>query len=517
VRKLTRPKVAVGRAALALVAGGLIGCSLPPFGPWFLAPAGLAIGAGLIRGRSVRGRLSTGFLVGLGQFAIGCVWAFEFTGLGYAVLVAFEALFVAVALAAVPPGRGRLVAFAGSLTILEWARDHWPFGGLPIGSAAIGQAGGPLSGLARVGGPLLLVAAVALIGAGLATAGTPLPLRPASRHLALGPPAAGLTALALVALGAGLASLAPRGGPPRAAVDVAIVQGGGRRGLGSLEVPAGRVFAASWRVSSRVTPPVGLVVWPEDAVPLPGRIVRSQRAERLAGLALRLHATVLAGVTVPVGASRFLNELVAWGPSGRIIGTVEKAHPVPFGEYVPLRSIFSRVASLAGVPRDVIAGRNDGELMTPTGRLALLNSFEAFFADRASSGVRAGGELLVVETNTASYSTDVIPAEELAASRLQAVAEGRDLVQAATTGYSAVIDPDGTVTMRSRLGPADLLRATVALRTGMTLYARFGDGPVLAAAAAALAIGWALQLGTAGREGTHRVARRRRVDGSRSV
>ncbi len=450
----------LGRAALALVAGGLVGCSLPPFGPWFLAPIGLGVAA-WPSGAAVGRRLSTGFLVGLGQFTIGCVWASSSPGLGYAVLVAFESLFVAVALAAVPPGRGRLVAFAGSLTILEWARDHWPFGGLPIGSAAIGQAGGPLSGLARVGGPLLLVAAVALIGAGLATAGTPLPLRPASRHLALGPPAAGLTALALVALGAGLAWLAPgrRAAPRR------------HRPLRSSRVAEDGVSVRSKCQLAASSPPPG-ASRPASRPPsasscgprTPSRCPAgssARKAGRLAGLALRLHTTVLAGVTVPVGASRFLNELVAWGPSGRIIGTVEKAHPVPFGEYVPLRSIFSRVASLAGVPRDVIAGRNDGELMTPTGRLALLNSFEAFFADRASSGVRAGGELLVVETNTASYSTDVIPAEELAASRLQAVAEGRDLVQAATTGYSAVIDPDGTVTMRSRLGPADLLRATV--------------------------------------------------------
>jgi apolipoprotein N-acyltransferase len=123
--------------------------------------------------------------------------------------------------------------------------------------------------------------------------------------------------------------------------------------------------------------------------------------------------------------------------------------------------------------------------------------------------VRAGGELLVVETNTASYATDVIPAAELAASRLQAIAEGRTLVQAATTGYSAVVDPDGTVLIQGRLGIADVLRAQVALRTGMTLYDRFGDWPALAVAALALAGGWALQLSAVGRRGAHTAPRRR--------
>ncbi len=499
-----------GRAALALVAGGLVGCSLPPFGPWFLGPIGLGVAAWTIRGSRWRARAFTGLLVGVGQFTIGCVWALEFTGLGYVVLVAFESAFIAIALAVVPSGRGRLLAFAGSLTILEWARDHWPFGGLPIGSAAIGQAGGPLAGLARIGGPLAVGAAVALAGAGLAAvAGGAWPRRATLRHLTLGPVLAGLAALGAVALGAGLAGFAPDGGPGRAEISVAIAQGGGRRGIGSLAVPAGHVFAATQRASSRVRPPVDLVVWPEDAVPLAGPLTGSARAGQIANLARRLHTTVLAGVTSPVGRRRFLNEIVAWGPSGRIVGTVEKAHPVPFGEYVPLRGFFSRIASLSGVPRDVIVGHNDGELTTPAGKVAVLNSFETFFADRARSGVRAGGELLVVETNTASYATDAIPAAELAASRLQAIAEGRTLVQAATTGYSAVVDPDGNVVVRSRLGTPDLLQAQVAFRTGMTLYARFGDWPVLAAAAAALAGGWALQLGTVGRRGAHVVARRR--------
>ncbi len=486
----------LARVALAPVAGGLVGCSLPPFGPWYLAPIGLGTAAWLIRGQPVGRRLFLGWLVGLGQFAIGCVWALEFTGLGYVVLVGFEALFVAVAFAAVPPGRGRLVAFAGALTLAEWARDTWPFGGLPIGSAALGQASGPFVGLARVGGPLVLVAAVTLAGAGLAGAGFACWAgfaggEPFARRGAF----AGLSALVVVAAATGLAGLSPDGGPPRGVVTVAVVQGGGRRGIGSVVVPAGRVFAATWGATAPLRPPVGLVVWPEDAVPLAGPLPGSAEAGRVAALARRLHATVLAGVTAPAGARRFVNEIVAWGPTGRVLGRIEKAHPVPFGEYVPLRWAFARIASLTAVPRDVVVGRNDGELTTPAGRVAILNSFEDFFADRARSGVRAGGELLIVETNTASYATDVIPAEELAASRIQAVTFGRDLVQSATTGYSAFVTPTGVVSAQSRLGAPDLLRARVALRTGATLYARLGDLLVLAIAAAALVAGWALQLG----------------------
>lgn len=491
-----------GRATLALLAGGLVACSLTPFGPWYLAPLGLAVAAGTIAGRSARERAITGLLVGIGQFSVGCVWALEFTGFGYVALVGCESLFVAVAFALVPPGRGRLIAFAGALTLAEWARDHWPFGGLPLGGVALGQVAGPLAGLARVGGPLALLAAAAAAAAGAAAVGAAAWARLAPRRRSTGRGAlAGLAAIGLVALASGLAGLAPDGGPPRAVVTVAVIQGGGRRGVGSLDVPASRVFAATWRVTSRVQRPVDLVVWPEDAVALARPLAGSAEADRLATLARRLDATVLAGVTSLVGPTRFRNEIAAWGPSGRIIGSIEKDHPVPFGEYVPLRSLLSRIASFTAVPKDVIVGANDGELTTPVGPVAILNSFEAFFPDRARSGVRAGGELLIVATNTASYATDVVPAAELAASRQQAIAEGRDLVQSATTGYSAVISPDGTVTRLSGLGTPDVLRATVALRTGATLYQRFGDLPVLVAAALALALGWAVGRGAKSRLG----------------
>jgi apolipoprotein N-acyltransferase len=215
---------------------------------------------------------------------------------------------------------------------------------------------------------------------------------------------------------------------------------------------------------------------------------RSPRAERFAAIAKRLHTTLLAGVTWPVGATRFRNELVVFGPRGALLASIEKVHPVPFGEYVPFRSFFAKIVSLAAVPRDVIVGHSNSAASTPAGRLVLLNSFETFFPRIGRRGVDAGGELLVVETNTSSYGTSQVPAMELAASRLQAVAEGRTLVQSATTGYSAVVSPTGSVTHRSSLGKADLFIDSVGLRDGRTWYDDIGDLPVVVAALALLTL-----------------------------
>ena len=79
-------------------------------------------------------------------------------------------------------------------------------------------------------------------------------------------------------------------------------------------------------------------------------------------------------------------------------------------------------------------------------------SYEVFYADRGRSSVRAGAQLLIVPTNTSSYATAQVPTQEIAASTVQAVQQGRDLLQAAPTGYSAAITNRGTLLERSVLG-----------------------------------------------------------------
>jgi apolipoprotein N-acyltransferase len=119
-------------------------------------------------------------------------------------------------------------------------------------------------------------------------------------------------------------------------------------------------------------------------------------------------------------------------------------------------------------------------------------SYEVFYAERGRSSVQAGAELLVVPTNTSSYATSQVPAQEVAADRVQAVEEGRDLVQAAPTGFSTVVDDRGDVVERTDLGRRQVLLATVGLRTGRTVYERTGDLPVLVLAGLALLAGWLL-------------------------
>ncbi len=173
-----------------------------------------------------------------------------------------------------------------------------------------------------------------------------------------------------------------------------------------------------------------------------------------------------------------------------MVAVFEKVHRVPFGEYVPDRGFFSHLASLAAVPRDAIPGHGSGLIRTPAAPVGVLVSFEVFFANRGRSSVRAGAQMLVVPTNTSSYSSEQMPSQEVAADRVQAVEEGRDLVQAAPTGYSTFVTNLGAVERQSRLSSRAVFVVEVPLRRGDTIYERFGDLPMLVLAAVALIVGW---------------------------
>jgi apolipoprotein N-acyltransferase len=485
-----------GRVAVpSVVAGVLLALSLPPWGWW---PLGL-VGAGLLYwrlgGLPLRTRVWSGWLAGLGCYAIGLAWARAFNWYGAVVLILVEALFFAAAAAATPAWRGRAPAFVGACTVAEAVRMTWPFGGLPLGGVFLGQAGGPLLQLARLGGPLLITAGVWAGGVALATL-TASVWRASHRFKGPSGVGAAVVAAGIVALSVA-GTLAPDGGAPVRTLRVALVQGGGQRGLSQEEVSPTSVYEAQLAATLAVEsarPSPRLVLWPEDVVPLDRPLAGSPQAALLSRLATELHTTLVVGVTEPASATTFRNEVVAWGPGGHIVGVFEKVHRVPFGEYVPYRSLFSHFADLSGVPVDAVPGHGTGLMRTPAGPLGLLVSFEIFYAGRSHESVRAGAELLAVPTNTSSYGTSQVPTQEIAAAAVQAVQTGRDLVQAAPTGFSAVVTQRGVVLQRSALSRRQVLFATVALRRGLTPYDHWGDLPVVVLAALALVAGWVRQL-----------------------
>jgi len=487
----------VGCYLLSLVGGVCLAFSLPPWGLWPLGWIGAALVFTAWRGRRPSVRLLAGEIAGLGCFVPGLWWASAFNWYGAAVLMVVEALALALAAVAVPARRGRWPAFVGACTLTEALRMHWPFGGLPMGGIFLGQASSPLLEWARVGGPILVTMAVWAIGATLATLGSAVVGGVRGHHLEPRSAVTALVAAACLAAVGVFAAGAPNGGPARGFVRVAAVQGGGRRGFSKAQVPPATVFAAQVRATQRLLAAerrgrrAQLVLWPEDVISLPGPLPGTPQEHTVAGLARALHATLVAGVTATVSSTAFDNEAVVWDPAGRVVAHYEKVHRVPFGEYVPDRGFFQHFANLSAVPLDAVPGHGSGMVHTPVGRVGIMISFEVFFPARAVSAVRAGASVLLVPTNTSSYSAAQVPSQEVAADQFEAVTTGRALVQAAPTGFSTVVSPRGVVEEHSGLGTPDVLEATVARHSGTTIYVRLGSLPVLLLAAALLAFGWA--------------------------
>jgi apolipoprotein N-acyltransferase len=463
-------------AAACLGSGVAIAAALPPWGWWPLAFVGVAGLDRLIAERPRWSRFRRGTLVGIGLYVPSLAWMVEMTAPGSVIAVLAYAALLGLAMVLVPPtAPGRWLALPGAIALTELLRWSWPFGGVPLSSLAVGQVAGPLAPVLAIGGALLLVEVTVVAGIALSAA-----VR--RRWLAAG--AAALVAVVAV----GGAALAP-GASARGTLRVALVQGGGLQGTRAWNTDEAKVFRRHMDASEGIEAPVDLVVWPEDVVDV-DRFADSEEKGELAELARRLDTTLIAGIVEDSGTRHFLNASVALDPSGQVVDRYDKVHRVPFGEYVPLRWLLSRFGGDALTDRDAVIGRHPARLDTPAGPLSVAISWEIFFGDRVREGVGEGAELVLNPTNGSSFSGTLVQTQQIASSRMRAIENDRWVLQVAPTGFTAVIGPDGTVHQRSEISEQRVLRDTVGLRRGTTLYNRWGYGPAVALAVAGLAAGW---------------------------
>ena len=181
---------------------------------------------------------------------------------------------------------------------------------------------------------------------------------------------------------------------------------------------------------------------------------------------------------------------------------------MPFGEYIPYRSFFRTFSDKVDlVAKDFVAGDRTGLLRLGPATVGDVICFEVAYDGLVREPVRQGADLLVVQTNNATFGYTNESVQQLAMSRLRAIESGRSVVHISTVGISAVIRPDGTVVRRSGHFDQEVLEADVPLRTDRTVATRVGAAPewALAGVGAALVLAGAWS----GRDG----ARRRRRPG----
>jgi apolipoprotein N-acyltransferase len=486
-------------AALALGAGAALAFAMPPWGWWplaFIAAALLEIAVG-DRGR--RQRLGIGWAFGFGWMSMGIGWMWFLTAPGYLIATALFATMFALAIAITPSGPWRIIARPAALALAEAVRFAVPFGGVPLASVAISQAGGPIATVVRIVGPIGLAWVVLQIGTALGALVTERQAIAEGRRpqpVVSGAAASGLALLFIIAS----VTLAPQGTDIGSTLRVAAVQGGGEQGTSALEVPTWLVTERHLAATQSIGADAGvdLVLWPENTIRIrSGDFADSDVAADLGVEAARLDIPITVGITEdmpPTGTTRrFTNAQVVVEPDGTVSSRYDKVRRVPFGEYVPMRATFETLGvPIAQVPSDAVSGTAPAVIEIPapggaTTTAGVMISWEVFFSDRLRDAVDNGGEVLLNPTNGASYTGTIVQTQQIASSQLRALEAGRWVVQAAPTGFSAFIAPDGSIIQRSTIGEQTVLIDEIERRNGLTWYMRFGDAPVLVMLIAAVA------------------------------
>jgi apolipoprotein N-acyltransferase len=463
----------LARLALALGGGFVVALSMPPWGFWPLAFVGIAVFEIALGPAPTRAaRWWRGFLFGLAWMSMGMGWMSELTWPGYIAATVSFACYHGVAALCTPIGRWRVIGRPAAFTLVEALRFSFPFGGVPLASLGISQAGGPLLGVARVGGVILLTWVVFQIGFALGAI-----VETAPRRQTNWPAFGGIAATVIVIF---LSLVAPRGETTGQTLDIAAVQGGGEQGTSALDVPSIVVTDAHLAATRTIQPDpeLDLVLWPENVVDTDD-FASSEQYRAIVAEAARLGVPIAVGVTedVPGRPGRITNYQVVVTPAGSLTSRYDKVRRVPFGEYVPLRGFLKALgAPVDEVHTNAIAGNGPAYIDLPSGeRLAVVISWEVFFGGRARDGVKHGGQVLLNPTNGASYTGTILQSQQVASSRLRAAETGRWLVQAAPTGFSEFVTPDGDVIDRTGVSERKVIRHVVELRSGRTWYVSTGD------------------------------------------
>jgi len=457
--------------ALKPIAGGMcLAFSMPPWGWWPMAFLSFFFLDQLLsQVLAQRERFWTGFTFGVGWLFPSTFWMVALTVPGYIIQGLLFSTFVGIAALLVPRGTWRWFALPAAFVILEAVRYRWPFGGVPLATLAMSQSRAPLGHTVRILGPLFLSALVVAAGIFLSLA-----WEKRWKFAA----AAGVGILAMWAIG-----FAVPNGKSIGETSVAIVQGGGEQGTRAIDTDEREVFEKHLNASTNVITPLDLVLWPEDVVNVQQPLSDSPEYSELQVLARQLDSWLIAGIFERVSTTENANASIAFSPEGVEIDRYDKVRLVPFGEFVPLRGFIKHFAPSYLPVRDTKPGNGEPNLMVEidgeTVNLGISISWEIFFEDRARNAISGGGEILLNPTNGSSYWLTILQSQQVASSRLRAMETGRWVLQAAPTGFSAIVNPDGDVVARSSISETRVLHATVERRRGNTLATKAGPLPMI--------------------------------------
>jgi len=221
-----------------------------------------------------------------------------------------------------------------------------------------------------------------------------------------------------------------------------------------------------------------LIVWPETALPFffQDNAELTEEVYRISGESGALMILGSPAYEKVSGSIRYYNR--AYWLSGEDLSTgyYDKVHLVPFGEYVPLKTLLPFVNRLVSAAGDFASGRDLSPMMLPDLPTGMLICYEAIFPELSRAQVKKGASILVNITNDAWYGMSSAPYQHLSMSLFRAVENRRPMIRAANTGFSAFIDSNGRIIAKGDLFDEEVLMSEVKVKDGnLTFYCRYGD------------------------------------------
>lgn len=480
-----------GLRILAAAAGGFaIYSAFAPSTMWWLAIAGFTLLGVSLDGRTWRAGMGLAFVFALTFYlpllSFTNIYVGDFPW--YALSVA-EAVFTAPVGGLIAAASRRLPlwpAWAAAVWITgEALRGRYPFGGFPWGGIAFSQPDGPLLPAASLIGSAGLGFLTALAGfaaAALVRALVRRPRPPWRSAAVLGSVA--MLVLPLVLGAIGLATM--QRGAESPTTTIAVIQGNvPRPGLdfnaerrAVLDLHAKQTHQLAADVRAGKSPKPTLVIWPENSTDIdPYRNADANAVISAAAADIGVPILVGAVVQAPTPGEGY-NMGIVWDPVTGPGETYTKRHPLPFGEYMPYRSFFRLFSDKVDLQRGAfLPGERPGNFDIAGVPVGDVICFEVVYDDLVRDVINGGAQVLVVQTNNATFGYTNETYQQQAMSRVRAVEHGRSVLISSTSGVSTVIRPDGTIESSIPLFTAGYLTPSVPL-IGATTPGTVLGGPL---------------------------------------
>lgn len=219
-----------------------------------------------------------------------------------------------------------------------------------------------------------------------------------------------------------------------------------------------------------------LIVWPESPAPFFDNDPQFRQA--LSDVARRTQAYVVAGSLGLVHAgdeSQLYNSASLVGPQGTELARYDKVHLVPFGEYVPFKSLLGFAHKLTREVGDFVPGAERRPMNLGALKLGTFICYESVFPGEVRQFAGNGGNVFVNISNDGWFGDTAAPAQHLRMAQMRAVENRRWLLRATDTGITVSIDPFGRIVAQARRGVRTAIDVPYGVVQSVTFYSQHGD------------------------------------------